>query len=74
MRLTSGTKARGIRIRTKGGSKVYKCLVVVIAHVLEILSIMEVGDGQTCLLQFDYVDRQVSLLYADIKFSYTNFL
>jgi hypothetical protein len=67
MRLTSGTKARGIRIRTKGGSKV-------IAHVLEILSIVEVGDGQTCLLQFDYIDRHVSLLYAGIKISYTNLL
>jgi hypothetical protein len=74
MRLTSGIKARGIRIRTTWGSKVNKCPVVVIAHVLEILSIVDVGDGRTCLLQFDCIDRHVRLLYADIKFSYTNLL
>jgi hypothetical protein len=74
MRLTSAIKALGIKIRIKGGSKVNKCPVVVIAHVLEILSIVEVEDGRTCLLQFDYIDRHVRLLYADIKFSYTNLL
>lgn len=59
MRLTSGTKALGIKIKTKRGNKV--CIDVqyrvgAVVRILEILNILELKDGQACSLQLDYIE------------------
>ena len=64
MRLTSGTKPRGTRIRTKRGNKVcmdFQCRVVAVVRVLEILNILESEYVHSCFLQIDYIEYIVWL-------------
>jgi hypothetical protein len=54
MRPISGTKARGIRIRTKRGNKVCAYIYIPISNnctCFRNLNRVEMEDGQTCLLQ-----------------------